>query len=94
MSQFVSQKELDIISAKMAEIGYPVVRSYIPEYMIFATPEQGEKKFWHLAFKNKKGDVVEGFNAGIIKMFMEYSPTRWPEMIMADINRPQFGFFD
>ena len=94
MSQFVTQKELEVIGQKMAEIGYPVVKSYIPQYEVFATPEDGEKKFWHLAFKNKKGDVVEGFNAGLIKLFMNYSPFGWPELIINEINRPPLSFFD
>lgn len=94
MSQFVTQKELEIIAEKMAEIGYPVTKSYIPQYQAFETPEQGEKKFWHLGFKNSKGQEVEGFNAGLIKKFMEYSPTGWPQLIINEINRPPFSFFD
>jgi hypothetical protein len=94
MSQFVSDKELEVIKAKMAEIGYPAVETYIPEYQVLATPVDGEKKFWHFAFKTKRDKVVRGFNAGLIKMFMQYSPTGWPELIINDINRPSFDFFD
>lgn len=94
MSQFVTQAELEFVAKKMAEIGYPVIESYIPQYQVFPTPEQGDNKFWHLAFKNKKDKEVRGFNAGLILKFMRYSPLGWPEMIINEINRPPFWEVD
>ena len=56
---------------------------YIPEYSgPFATPEDGERKFYHFRFVNG----AEGFNAGLVKRTMEYAPTRWPLMIATEVK--------
>lgn len=56
---------------------------YIPAYIgPFATPEQGDKKFYHFRFRNG----ASGFNAGLVKRTMEYAPTRWPIMIATEVN--------
>jgi hypothetical protein len=55
---------------------------YIPDYGYFATPSQGDKKFYHFRFRNG----ANGFNAGLVKRTMEYAPTRWPIMIATEVN--------
>ena len=90
--QFVNDAELKFVEGKMAEVGYPPVETYIPEYQQFAVPTAGERKFWHFKFKSDKGKIVEGFNAGLILDFMKYSPVSWPALVINDINRPKFAF--
>jgi hypothetical protein len=55
---------------------------YIPVYAQFQTPEQGDHKFYHFRFRNG----AEGFNAGLVKTFMQIFPTRWPLMIGTEVN--------
>lgn len=56
---------------------------YVADYVgPFATPEEGERKFFHIRFRNG----ADGFNAGLIKRTMEYSPTRWPLMLALEVN--------
>src|ERR1700738_4104645 len=57
---------------------------YIPAYTTgpFATPQAGDKKFYHLRFRNG----AEGFNAGLVKATMAFSPSRWPLMIALEVN--------
>lgn len=55
---------------------------YVPMYSgPFATPQDGEREFYHFRFHNG----ADGFNAGLIKRTMEYSPTRWPLMIATEV---------
>jgi hypothetical protein len=55
---------------------------YIPMYNgPFATPKDGEREFYHFRFRNG----ADGFNAGLVKRTMEYSPTRWPLMIATEV---------
>jgi hypothetical protein len=57
---------------------------YIPEYAVgpFQTPQDGERKFFHLRFRNG----VDGFNAGLVKATMAIFPTRWPLMISTEVD--------
>lgn len=57
---------------------------YIPSYIggPFATPSNGDAKFFHFRFVNG----AEGFNAGLIKATMAYSPTRWPLMLALEVE--------
>lgn len=61
---------------------------YIPQYAQFATPQQGDQKFYHLRFRNG----AEGFNAGLVKATMTIFPTRWPIMIATEVNAPNTLF--
>ncbi len=55
---------------------------YIPEYIgPFATPEEGDRKFYHFRFRNG----ADGFNAGLVKRTMELFPTRWPLMVGTEV---------
>jgi hypothetical protein len=93
MSQFVTLEEAKRLAKELGNIGGGVLPYneydselsgiYVPEYIgPFATPEQGEKKFFHFRFRNG----ASGFNAGLVKRTMEYSPTRWPVMIATEVN--------
>jgi hypothetical protein len=55
---------------------------YIPQYAMFATPEQADHKFYHFRFQNG----AEGFNAGLIQTIMTMFPTRWPLMIGTEVT--------
>lgn len=57
---------------------------YIPEYTVgpFQTPQDGDRKFYHIRFSNG----VDGFNAGLIKGTMAIFPTRWPAMISTEVD--------
>lgn len=92
MSQFVTLDEAKRLAKELGTIGGGVLPYnqfdselsgiYIPEYNgPFATPEAGEKKFYHFRFRNG----ASGFNAGLVKRTMEYAPTRWPMMIAAEV---------
>lgn len=92
-TQFVTLDEAKKLAKELATIGGGVLpynpedpeRSgiYIADYTgPFATPEDGERKFFHFRFRNG----ASGFNAGLVKRTMEYSPTRWPLMIATEVN--------
>lgn len=100
MSQFVTLKEAKLIADQLtvANIGRGVPPYnanepdksgiYIPEYNgPFATPEDGERKFYHIRFRNG----AEGFNAGLLAQTMRYAPTRWPLMIATEVNDAASG---
>jgi hypothetical protein len=57
---------------------------YIPVYLTgpFATPQNGDQKFYFLRFANG----AEGFNAGLILGEMTLFPTRWPLMLALEVN--------
>jgi hypothetical protein len=56
---------------------------YIPEYAgPFATPQDGNSKFYHFRFRNG----ADGINAGLVLGTMHYAPTRWPIMIAQEVN--------
>ena len=93
MSQFVTLEDAKKIAKALGEIGGGVAPYnadlpdesgiYIPDYVgPFATPQEGGRKFYHLRFRNG----AEGFNCGLVKATMEYSPTRWPLMIATEVN--------
>lgn len=93
MTQFTTLEEAKRIARELGAIGGGVLpydandneRSgiYIAEYYgPFATPQEGEKKFYHFRFRNG----AEGFNAGLVKRTMEYAPTRWPLMLATEVN--------
>jgi hypothetical protein len=92
-TQFTTFEEAQRIAKEVGAIGGGVLpfqaedpeRSgiYIAEYYgPFATPEDGERKFYHFRFRNG----AEGFNAGLVKRTMEYAPTRWPLMLATEVN--------
>jgi hypothetical protein len=92
-TQFVTLAEAMDIAKQLGAIGGGVLPYnaddseasgiYIPEYSgPFATPEDGERKFYHLRFRNG----AEGFNAGLVKGTMAYAPTRWPVMIATEVK--------
>ena len=87
--QLSTKKEADFVVSALGNIGKGVKEIYIPEYQgPFSVPEDGDKKFYHLRFNNG----VEGVNVGLVLMFMKYSPTTWPAMVAADVNRKPFDW--
>lgn len=92
-SQFVTLEDAKKIANELGSIGGGVMPFnaddpessgiYIADYVgPFATPEAGERKFYHFRFRNG----ADGFNAGLVKRTMEYAPTRWPLMIATEVN--------
>jgi len=55
---------------------------YIPVYCGTPTPQQGDRKFYHLRFRNG----ADGFNAGLVKATMTIFPTRWPVMVGTEVQ--------
>jgi hypothetical protein len=82
-NQLATLDEAKAIAAKLGSIGGGVADIYIPEYFgPFAAPEQGDRKFYHFKFKNG----ADGFNVGLIRTTMQYSPSRWLMMIATEVN--------
>jgi hypothetical protein len=91
-TQFLTLAEAKKVAKDIGDIGGGVLPCsddpetsgiYIPEYNgPFATPQDGDRKFYHLRFRNG----AEGFNAGLVKRTMEYAPTRWPLMLATEVN--------
>lgn len=89
--QFVTLETAKDVAKKLGDIGGGVLPYipddveksgiYIPEYGYFNTPSEGDKKFYHLRFKNG----AEGFNAGLVANTMRLFPTRWPLMITEEV---------
>lgn len=92
-TQFVTLEEARKTAKALGDIGGGVLPYnaddpevsgiYIPEYIgPFATPDMGERQFYHFRFRNG----ADGFNAGLVKGTMDYAPTRWPLMIALEVN--------
>ena len=82
-NQLATREEAQQIAQALGSIGGGVVDTYIPEYGgPFTAPENGEAKFYHIQFANG----AEGFNVGLIRAFMQYSPMRWPTMIATEVE--------
>jgi hypothetical protein len=82
-NQLATTEEAKKIAAELANIGGGVVETYVPEYQgPFSPPENGQAKFLHFRFANG----ADGFNVGLIRAFMQYSPLRWPLMIGAEVE--------
>jgi hypothetical protein len=82
-NQLATYQEAQEIAKQLGSIGGGVVDTYIPEYAgPFAPPENGGAKFLHFRFANG----AEGFNVGLIRAFMQYSPLRWPAMIGTEVE--------
>lgn len=94
MTQYTTLDEAKTIAKQLSEIGGGVLPYnsddsdasgiYIPEYLQgpFATPTDGDRKFYHFRFRNG----ADGINAGLVKAIMQMCPTRWPMMIAIDVN--------
>jgi hypothetical protein len=82
-NQLATREEAQQIAQALGSIGGGVVETYIPEYGgPFLVPENGAAKFYHFRFANG----AEGFNVGLIRAFMQYSPMRWPTMIATEVE--------
>lgn len=82
-NQLSTIDEAKAIAAKLGGIGGGVSDIYIPEFVgPYATPGNGDAKFYHLRFHNG----AEGFNAGLIRTTMQFFPSRWPLMISTEVN--------
>lgn len=82
-NQLATYQEAQEIAMQLGTMGGGVVATYIPEYEgPFAPPENGPAKFLHFRFANG----AEGFNVGLIRAFMQYSPMRWPAMIGTEVE--------
>jgi hypothetical protein len=82
-NQLATYQEAQEIAAQLGTIGGGVVDTYIPEYQgPFSPPENGPSKFLHFRFANG----ADGFNVGLIRAFMQYSPLRWPVMIGTEVE--------
>lgn len=82
-NQLATYLEAQDIANQLGSIGGGVVDTYVPEYGgPFTPPENGPAKFLHFRFANG----AEGFNVGLIRAFMQYSPLRWPMMIGTEVE--------
>ena len=82
-NQLATPQEAQEIARQLGTIGGGVVDTYVPEYEgPFVPPENGPSKFLHFRFANG----AEGFNVGLIRAFMQYSPMRWPMMITTEVE--------
>lgn len=82
-NQLATSEEAQQIATALGSIGGGVVETYIPEYGgPYVVPENGPSKFYHFRFANG----AEGFNVGLIRAFMQYSPMRWPMMIATEVE--------
>ena len=82
-NQLATYQEAKDIATQLGSVGGGVVDTYVPEYEgPFAPPENGLSKFLHFRFANG----ADGFNVGLIRAFMQYSPLRWPSMIGAEVE--------
>lgn len=83
-NQLATPEEAAEIAKALGGIGGGVTDTYVPEYGgPFVPPENGTAKFLHFRFANG----AEGFNVGLIRAFMQYSPLRWPVMISTEVER-------
>jgi hypothetical protein len=83
-NQFTTLDEAQSIAKQIgAAIGGGVETVYIPTYGgPYVTPEIGESKFYHFRFHNG----ADGFNAGLIRQSMKFSPSRWPLMLAVEVQ--------
>ena len=82
-NQLATYDEAAAIAKQLTAVGGGVVDTYIPLYEgPYVPPENGPSKFLHFRFANG----ADGFNVGLIRAFMQYSPMRWPLMIETEVN--------
>lgn len=82
-SQLATEKELEFVKNQVGHFGGGLQEAYIPKYEgPFLVPEDGDRKFWHLRFKNGN----EGFNVGLILYFIKSFPVTWTAMLADQIN--------
>lgn len=91
-NQFATLSEAKAIAQQLGTVGggvKPVTDDantsgiYIPDYFgPYNTPSLGDSKFYHFRFQNG----AEGFNAGLIRLFMQVFPATWLGMIAAQVN--------
>ncbi|MGH7836339.1 MAG: hypothetical protein ACREQC_00785 [Candidatus Binataceae bacterium] len=91
-NQFATLSEAKAIAQQLNSIGGgvrpfadddSVSGIYIPDYFgPYPTPSIGDSKFYHFRFNNG----AEGFNVGLIRLFMQVFPTSWSGMISAQVN--------
>lgn len=82
-NQLATPQEAQEIAKQLGSIGGGVVDTYVPEYGgPYVPPENGPAKFLHFRFANG----ADGFNVGLIRAFMQYSPLRWPLMIATEVD--------
>lgn len=82
-NQLSTYVEAAQIAKQLGSIGGGVTETYIPEYEgPFVPPSDGINQFLHFKFANG----ADGFNVGLIRAFMQYSPFRWPMMINSEVE--------
>lgn len=82
-NQLATVQEAAEIANQLGAIGGGVIDTYIPQYEgPFQPPAEGDAKFLHFRFLNG----ADGFNVGLIRAFMQYSPLRWPLMVGAEVE--------
>ena len=82
-NQLSTLPEAQEIANQLGTIGGGVTETYVPQYEgPYSPPENGPAKFLHFRFANG----ADGFNVGLIRSFMQYSPLRWPAMINAEVE--------
>jgi hypothetical protein len=84
-NQLSTLEEAKAIAAKVGAIGGGVDDIYVPEVGPFALSANGPAKFHHFRFKNG----AEGFNVGLIRMFMQLFPSRWPLMLATEVDNAE-----
>ena len=56
---------------------------YTPDYFgPYGTPSIGDSMFYHFRFNNG----AEGFNVGLIRLYMQVFPATWLSMITPQVN--------
>ncbi|MEO7145700.1 MAG: hypothetical protein ABI165_19575 [Bryobacteraceae bacterium] len=91
-NQFATIMEAKAIAQQLSGIGGgvkpltdddTVSGIYIPQYFgPWAAPSIGDSKFFHFRFNNG----AEGFNVGLVRLFMQVFPASWQGMIAAQVN--------
>lgn len=84
-NQLSTESEAAAIAKQLTDlnIGGGVAETYIPEYGgPYVPPSDGDRKFYHFKFVNG----ADGFNVGLVRAFMQYSPVRWPMMLATEVD--------
>lgn len=90
-SQLSTEKEVEFVKNMVGHFGKGVEEHYIPQYLgPFQVPEDGDRKFYHLKFKNGN----DGFNVGLLLYFIKAFPVTWPAMLADQINAPKPSYFE
>lgn len=89
--QLTTRKEAEQVVKTLDSLGIGggVKRFYVMNYPVgpFSAPRIDDpvapREFFHVDFKN--GAV--GFNVGLIRATIVNNPTRWPAMLLEEVNR-------